>query len=117
VIFFFEAGSLYVALVVLELDMQTRLTSNSQRSACLCFLTARIKGIYHYDLPYKDMKMSLYGSVFVCGVCVCLCVFVCEREGEREGGRDRERGREGEGEGERGRGGKEERGRGGEKFG
>jgi hypothetical protein len=30
--------------------MKTRLASNSQRSACLCLLSARIKGLCHHLL-------------------------------------------------------------------
>ena len=42
---FFETGSHYVALVVLELTTQTSLASNSQRSTCLCLLSTEIKGM------------------------------------------------------------------------
>ena len=35
-------------LVVLELALQTRLVLNSQRTACLCLLSAGIKGVHHY---------------------------------------------------------------------
>jgi hypothetical protein len=35
--FSFETGFLCVALAILELTLQTRLASNSQRSNCLCF--------------------------------------------------------------------------------
>jgi hypothetical protein len=40
---FSELGSLYLALAVLELTMQTNLTFNSQRSTCLCLLSAGTK--------------------------------------------------------------------------
>lgn len=46
--FLFETGSYYVALAVLVLIIQTRLVSNSQRSACLCRLSASIKGMSHH---------------------------------------------------------------------
>jgi hypothetical protein len=46
--FFFEAGSHYVALVGLGLDMWTRLASNSQRSSSFCTLSAGIKGMHHH---------------------------------------------------------------------
>ena len=46
---FFETGFLCVALEpVLELTLKTRLTSNSQRSACLCLSNAGIKGLHHH---------------------------------------------------------------------
>ena len=38
-------GFLCVAMAVLELAMQTRLAWNSQRSTCLCFPSAEIKGV------------------------------------------------------------------------
>ena len=40
---FFETGF----PCVLELTLQTRLALNSQRSICLCLLSARIKGVHH----------------------------------------------------------------------
>lgn len=46
--FFFKTGSRYVVWTGLELAMQARLASNSQRSACLCLPSVRIKGTYHY---------------------------------------------------------------------
>ena len=46
--FCFEAWFLRVTLVVLELILQTRLASNSQRSAWLCLLSAGIKGVRHH---------------------------------------------------------------------
>ena len=36
IILIFKTGSLYVALALLAVSMQSRLASNSQRSACLC---------------------------------------------------------------------------------
>lgn len=45
----FKIGSLYyVGLAVLELTMQTKLASNSQRSTYLYLLGAGIKGMNHY---------------------------------------------------------------------
>ena len=46
----FETGSLYVALVVLELGTcyVGQSTSNSQRSISLCLLNAGIKGVGHH---------------------------------------------------------------------
>jgi hypothetical protein len=41
---FFQTRSLSVALTVLELTLKTKLTSNSQKSTCLCLLSAEIKG-------------------------------------------------------------------------
>ena len=48
---FLGTGFLCVVLVLLELMLQTRLASN-KRSACFCFLSARIKSICHYSLPF-----------------------------------------------------------------
>jgi hypothetical protein len=44
---YFETGSHYVALVGLELAMQTRLAPNSQRSAYLCLMCTGIKGVLY----------------------------------------------------------------------
>lgn len=44
----FELVSVYVILAVLELPMYTSLTSNSQISSCLYFLSAGIKDIYYH---------------------------------------------------------------------
>jgi hypothetical protein len=38
----------YVALAVLELVLKNRLASNSQRSPCLCLLSAGIKSMNHH---------------------------------------------------------------------
>ena len=45
---FFKAEFLCVVLAVLELALYTRLALNSQRSICLCLLSARIKGVCHH---------------------------------------------------------------------
>lgn len=44
----FETESLFVALVILVLAVWTRLASDSERSSCLCLLSARIKGVRHH---------------------------------------------------------------------
>lgn len=47
----FESGFLcIIALVVLELTLQTRLGLDSQKSACLCFTSAGVKGMRHLCL-------------------------------------------------------------------
>lgn len=43
----FETGSHCVALDILELTMQTRLSLNSYRSACLALSSAEFKGLCH----------------------------------------------------------------------
>jgi hypothetical protein len=43
------AGFLCVALAVLELTLWTKLSSNSQRSGCLCLPSAGIKGMSHHS--------------------------------------------------------------------
>jgi len=45
VFFVFFVSSLYVALPALEFAIYTRLISQSQRSSCLCLLSAGIKGV------------------------------------------------------------------------
>jgi hypothetical protein len=58
---FFGTRLLCVALAVLELALQSRLASNSQRSSCLCLLSARIKGVHHHHLAFKwVLKRSYY---------------------------------------------------------
>ena len=48
-LWFFKIGVFGIALKpFLELAMQTRLASNSQRSACLCLPSTGIKGVRHY---------------------------------------------------------------------
>lgn len=44
-----ETGSLYEALTVLELAIETRLATNSQRFICLCLPSAEIKGVHYHD--------------------------------------------------------------------
>lgn len=47
----FEAGFLCLrALAVLQLPLQIKLASDSQRSFCLCLLSAVIKGVCHHYL-------------------------------------------------------------------
>jgi len=43
-----ETESLFVTLDILELTLYTRLAPNSQRSACLCLSSDRIKGMHHH---------------------------------------------------------------------
>ena len=51
-----ETESLSVALAVLELSLQTRLTLNSLRS-CLCLPNAGIKSMCHHSqLNFKELK-------------------------------------------------------------
>ena len=47
-ILFFKTRFLSVQLWDLALALQTRLALNSQRSTCLCLLSARIKGVRHH---------------------------------------------------------------------
>jgi hypothetical protein len=50
-----ETGFLCGALAVLELTLQTRLASNSQRFTCLCLSSAGIKGVCHHHLAYPQV--------------------------------------------------------------
>jgi surface polysaccharide O-acyltransferase-like enzyme len=43
---YFEIGSQYVTMAALELTVLTSLSLNSQRSTCLCLLSAEINGPY-----------------------------------------------------------------------
>jgi hypothetical protein len=47
-LFCFVTVSLYVALAIWELSLIDQLDSYSERSSCLCFLSAGIKGAFHY---------------------------------------------------------------------
>jgi hypothetical protein len=49
---FFETGFLSVDLAVPELTLKTRLAT--QRSTCLCLLSARIKGMCHHQLAFLE---------------------------------------------------------------
>lgn len=57
---FFETGSLYKVLAILEL---TRLTLNSLRSACLCLVSTGMKGVYHIMLG--DFFLSMRNEILV----------------------------------------------------
>ena len=47
--FVFQTGFLNIAaLAILKLSLYTRLALNSQRSVCLCFPSAGIKGVCHH---------------------------------------------------------------------
>lgn len=84
---FSKTGFLCIVLTVLELTLYTRLSSNSQRSACLYLRGAGIKGMsYHCSATFKYF-ISLYlrscclRSVFLCFPelslsPLCLCVYV-----------------------------------------
>ena len=57
--FFFRTGFFCVALVVLELTLQTMLASNSQRSAYFCLLSDGTKGVHHHCLVQQAfLQMS-----------------------------------------------------------
>ena len=49
-VYFLRQGFSVALECVLELTLQTRLASNSQRSACLCLPSAGIKGMRHHRL-------------------------------------------------------------------
>lgn len=59
-IYFGGIEFLCVAPAVLELVLWTRLASNPQKSPCLCFLSAEIKGMCHAWLvsPFQMGKLS-----------------------------------------------------------
>jgi hypothetical protein len=56
-----ERGSHSIALAVPELTLWTRLVSDSQRSACLCLLSAGIKGVCHHaQLPWLFLVLLVH---------------------------------------------------------
>ena len=59
---FLETESHYVALADLELTMEIRLASNSQRSICLCLSCAGIQDMYHYAWISKCSFISNQGD-------------------------------------------------------
>ena len=59
---FLETESHYVALADLELTMEIRLASNSQRSTCLCLSCAGIQDMYHYAWISKCSFISNQGD-------------------------------------------------------
>lgn len=56
---FVETESLNIVIAVLILIMQPRLASDSQRSSCLCFLSAEISGVHPHTWSYIINKSSL----------------------------------------------------------
>ena len=59
---------LFEVQAVLLLTMQTRLVLNSQRSACLCLLSAGIKGVrHHHYLAYRASLISQGPISLSCG--------------------------------------------------
>ena len=59
---FLETESHYVALADLELTMEIRLASNSQRSTCHCLSCAGIQDMYHYAWISKCSFISNQGD-------------------------------------------------------
>lgn len=60
---YFEKGSQYIVMSGLSLAMQSKLTSDSQRSNCFCFLSPGIKGESHSEKLnsfYKEMISEEY---------------------------------------------------------
>lgn len=60
---FFEKGSHCVSLADLELAKQTRLASDSENSACLCLLSAGMKGAHyhtHQQVAFKSISQVLH---------------------------------------------------------
>jgi hypothetical protein len=58
VIFVCLFGFLCIALVVLELTLQTRLASNSEITACLCLRSTEIKGVRLHCLVNKKSFLT-----------------------------------------------------------
>lgn len=70
---FFMRESYYIALAVLELTMQTRLASHSQRSSLFCLQSARMKGMWHHTQLVPNLLIVQY-------LCYCAiwiwCIFI-----------------------------------------
>jgi hypothetical protein len=85
-VFVSETESHCVTLSVLELLMQAKLASNSQKATCLCLLSAGIIGMHHYTWPpshfnfvnilFTRYYLKIFLKKSMC-VCVCMCVPVC----------------------------------------
>ena len=71
---FFETASHYVALAILELTEWTRLASNSPRAACLCLLSAGIKGVPHHAWPLVSVVINLSYRLPKANVWGCLSI-------------------------------------------
>lgn len=81
----FETGSFYLALAYLEVTMQTKLASNSQRSPCLCFqvlglrtfatITLNLCVCDHVDRGQKTLTVFL-SAVFPGFVCLLASLLV-----------------------------------------
>lgn len=52
----FRPGSHYISMAVLELPMQSRLASNSERSSSLFLLGGEIKGICHHTQMLSSLE-------------------------------------------------------------
>lgn len=48
------------SLIVLGLAMETRMTLNSQTSACLCLINAGIKGLHQYTQLFNVERIFIY---------------------------------------------------------
>ena len=83
---YLKTGFYNVGMVDLEVDTQTRLALNLQRSTCLCLQNTGMKGVSHHTQPNSQIHSSFYSFLsfihsFFCflrqGWCVCVCVCVC----------------------------------------
>lgn len=63
------AGSHYVALAGLEVPMQTWLTLNSERLACLCLSSAGTKGVSSLSIYLYVQRIHVFFSVNVSYFC------------------------------------------------
>lgn len=66
VVFLFETVSHYVSLAALELTVKAEfVSSNSERSACLCLQNVRIKGVHHHHPDSQAHYPSLLPCFFI----------------------------------------------------
>ena len=58
-----ETGSLYIALAILDLTMETRLILNLEKATCLCLLSAKIKVWATTDWLAFTFNIAMEGRV------------------------------------------------------
>ena len=73
-LFIFEAESIYVGLVVLELDIWTRLASKPQISPCLCLKRSGIRWVCHYAWQDFFINLCMCAHMYSFAPCTCRCL-------------------------------------------
>ena len=73
---FFKTRLLCVSMAILTFCRPCMLTSNSKRSACLCFPSAGIKSAYHVT---SFIIIIFLNVLFTCVCLLAPCVYKCHR--------------------------------------